>query len=107
MTDATWTVVICDENRRRAFLDVQTATDSAQFADDHFIVQIARRTALPQVKAGQLVAQDSWISEDVVHEFECPLIDDAYADLSLKACFERAQVMASALNTHEQQPEVA
>lgn len=96
-----WTAVICDENRRHAYLDYPSAHDVALFADDRFFVQIARHSALPQMEDGKLLAQGSWIAEDVVHEFECPLIDDVAPDLSLLACFERAQIMAAALNAAE------
>lgn len=96
-----WTAVICDENRRHAYLDYQTAHDAATFADNHFVVQIARRSALPQVEDGKLIPQGSWLVDDVVHEFECPLIDDAAPGMSLRRCFKRAQIMAAALNEAE------
>lgn len=96
-----WTAVITDENRRRAYLDYQASRDAAQFAEDGFIVQIARRSALPQMEDGKLIPQASWIADDVVHEFECPLIDDAAPNLSLRRCFKRAQIMAAALNEAE------
>lgn len=99
---AVWTPVIFDENRQRAYLDLDTASSKARFAEDGFIVAIVRDTAMPEGQGPAYTPQRAFMARDVAHEAECHLEDPVDELLSLRAHWARACVMAGALNGAEQ-----